>query len=201
LVSSIDSTRSFTLLISPADAVNSAVMALWPSGKRFRWVVVVAVSAVLVYWLAVHRRLLQASSQNVAWHAMHRNKLKLSQTIYAVPLAWQVSPENPHFAFLMSIRWFRNPTMVSLEDGIENVPFENALASERVFFANNGKLTGERRVRNGFEEDFCFEGTLKDLNGSFVVQCVGPSGTVSLFSGDREFVDSYYKIVKSARRP
>jgi hypothetical protein len=178
-------------------------MARWPSGKRWRWVVGVALSAVLVYWLAVHRRLLLASGRNVAWHAMHRNELKLSQTIYTVPFAWQVSPENPHFAFLLSIRWFRNPTMVSLEDGIqqENVPFESVLASERVLFANNGKLTGERRVRNGFEEDFCFEGTLKDLNESYVVQCVGPSGTFSLFSGDREFVDSYYKIVKSARRP
>ena len=178
-------------------------MARWPSGKRWRWVVGVALSAVLVYWLAVHRRLLLASSRNVAWHAVHRNNLQLSRTIYTVPLAWYVSSESPSFAFLTATRYVR-PTMVSLKDGIEreDIPFESMFTSERDSFASRGKLIVERRrVRTGFEEDLCLEGTQQILGDAYVVECFGPSGTVSLFSGDREWVDSYYNIVKSARLP
>jgi hypothetical protein len=140
-------------------------MARWPSGKRWRWVVGVALSAVLVYWLAVHRRLLLAlllaSSRNVAWHAVHRNNLQLSRTIYTVPLAWYVSSESPSFAFLTATRYVR-PTMVSLKDGMEreDIPFESMFTSERDSFASRGKLIVERRrVRTGFEEDLCLEGT------------------------------------------
>ena len=179
-------------------------MARWPSGKRWRWVVGVALSAVLVYWLAVHRRHLLASSRNVAWHAVHRNNLQLSRTIYTVPLAWQVSSEGPSSAFLIATRYVRNPTMVSLEDGMEreDIPFESMFTSERDSFASRGKLIVERRrVRTGFEEDSCLEGTQQILGDAYVVECFGPSGTVSLFSGDREWVDSYYNIVKSARLP
>jgi hypothetical protein len=194
-------------LISPADAVNSAVMARWSSGKRWRWVVGVALSAVLVYWLSVHRRLLLrallASSRNVAWHAVHRNNLQLSRTIYTVPLSWYVSSESPSVAFLTATRHVR-PTFVSLKDGMEreDIPFESMFTSERDSFAGRGKLIVERRrVRTGFEEDLCLEGTQQILGDAYVVECFGPSGTVSFFSGDRERADSYYNIVKSARLP
>ena len=192
---------------SSGAAVNSAVMARWPSGEGWRWVVGAALSAVLVYWLAVHRRLLLAlllaSSRNVAWHAVHRNNLQLSRTIYTVPLAWYVSSESPSFAFLTATRYVR-PTMVSLKDGMEreDIPFESMFTSERDSFASRGKLIVERsRVRTGFEEDSCLEGTQQILGDSYVVECFGPSGTFSFFSGDREWVDSYYNIVKSARLP
>ena len=181
-------------------------MARWPSGKQWRWVVGVALSAILVYWLAVHRRLLLAlllaSSRNVAWHTVHRNNLQLSRTIYTVPLAWYVSSESPSFAFLTAGLTYR--TMVSLKDGMEreDIPFESMFTSERDSFASRGKLIVERRrVRTGFEEDLCLEGTQQILGDAYFVECFGPSGTVSFFSGDREWVDSYYNIVKSARLP
>jgi hypothetical protein len=94
--------------------------------------------------------------------------------------------------------------MVSLKDGMEreDIPFESMFTSERDSFASRGKLILERRrVRTGFEEDLCLEGTQQILGDAYVVECFGPSGTFSLFSGDREWVDSYYNIVKSARLP
>jgi hypothetical protein len=136
-------------------------------------------------------------AHNIVWHTIHRNHLALSHTVYTVPLDWRVSSESRSFAFLMART--RTPTMVSLNDGVqgENLSFGDIVASARKSFSDRGELI-ERRFQTGFEESFCFEGTQQEVG--YVVECFGSSGTRSLFSGDRDWVDRYYEIIKSARR-
>gem|GEM_PF-6578025 len=65
--------------------------------KVRRWAICIVIAAAAYWWGPP----LVMRSRQVGWHVAHRNQLKLSRSVYVVPLRWFVEMSNPSDAVLV----------------------------------------------------------------------------------------------------
>ena len=166
--------------------------------KLRRGAICVAIAAV-IYWLGLPFAM---RSWQLVWHIAHHNQLRLSRSVYTVPLRWLVQRPSPSVALLVDAPpLVGTVTTAFISESLpkRQVALDSVVVLEQQTFAKGGELQGVRRLHTDAEETACLEGTQRALPGIYVVHCFGSSGMLSLFAGDRARVEAYYTIIGSAR--
>jgi len=172
-------------------------------GKPMRWGICFALLA-LACWFGWR---LRRQTRQIAWHIAYHDQLRLKETVYTVPLQWDVGgyveTKLSSGAFLqyapLSLRKIKNTT-VTVADRGEHQPevFDDSFVTTLKRDFANGKPVIERRFHTDFQDAICLEGTSPEFPSEVFVKCLGSSGTYSLFTGDPDLINEYYAILKSA---